>query len=81
MSVMSEKHQKLTDGVGACSVPMWMGGMPAGFCDKPAYGKPEPNNKRYGDWNHGRWQGCYVPALACYGHGGPKAPVPVTSSN
>lgn len=77
MSRISEHHQKLTDGVGKCSVPMWSGGLDAGFCDKPAFGKPvldDFGNSRYGDfdWNTKRWINGYVPALACPAHGGPS---------
>lgn len=32
-------HHELTNGVGKCSVPMWMGGCPSGFCDEPAFGE------------------------------------------
>jgi hypothetical protein len=81
MSSISEKHQNLDEnGIGLCSVPMWMGGSPAGFCDKPAYGIP-PKSKRF--FNYGmmeqqradnRYDG-YVPALACIGHGGPRSRV------
>jgi hypothetical protein len=46
---------------------MWQHGVPAGFCDKPAYGHEEKGQTRY--------EG-YVPALACYDHGGPQAPPP-----
>ena len=34
MATLSEHHRMLTNGVGKCSVPMWMGGLPAGFCDE-----------------------------------------------
>jgi len=69
----------LTDGVGRCSVPMWSGGCPAGFCDEPAYGPPERDKhgrSSYGDFVAGRWVNHYVPGLACPMHGGPSAPVP-----
>ena len=60
-----EAHKKLVNGKGKCSVPMWSGGCPAGFCDKPAYGPPEEGQTRYDG---------YVPFLACWWHGGPKCP-------
>ncbi len=71
-------HHQLNElGEGKCSVPMWMDGMPAGFCDQPAYGKPPPC-KMYRDGYtgelrrmDGRYNG-YVPGLACPGHGGPE---------
>lgn len=79
-------HHELTDGVGKCSVPMWMGGCPAGFCDKPAYGKPPPSKMFYSyatremvRWD-GRYNG-YVPGLACEGHGGPEKPATVALSD
>lgn len=65
-------HQELTDGEGKCGVPAWSGGMPAGFCDEPAYGPQEPDQRRYGRWQNGRWLPGYSSALTCYGHGGPK---------
>lgn len=74
---LSKCHEELTDGKGKCSVPMWSDGMPAGFCDKDAYGKQLPY-RRYRDGRTGeifRADGGFtghVPALACPGHGGPK---------
>lgn len=85
MASLNEHHKHLTDGVGKCSVPMWMGGCPAGFCDEPAYGPQEPGQTRYGDYGpgyvNGRWfaGGVFSPGycsgLACHAHGGPAAPV------
>jgi len=78
MAVMSKHHKELdADGVGRCSVPMWCGGLPAGFCDKPAYGKRPPSKSwvdAYGERRREdrRYAG-YVPGLACPGHGGPPA--------
>jgi hypothetical protein len=56
---------------------MWSNGLPAGFCDDPAYGERPPSrtfmNYAYGEMRRedGRYNG-YVPGLACYGHGGPE---------
>ncbi len=74
MSRLSKNHETLTNGVGKCSVPMWRMGAPAGFCDEPAYGPEQPGQRRYGDWvpSRGRWMAHYIPALACYHHGGPR---------
>ena len=68
MARLTRKHKEIIHGRGKCSRPMWSGaGGPAGFCDKPAYGRPD-------------WEGMlawkrrdmgHVPALACPGHGGP----------
>ncbi len=78
MSRCSQHHMKLNEfGEGKCSVPMWMGGCPSGFCDEPAYGKPPPSKIYRNAWTgeekrmDGRYSG-YVPGLACYGHGGPE---------
>lgn len=77
MASMLKHHQELTDGVGKCSVPMWMMGAPAGFCDEPAYGPPVPGKEFRNGWTgemqrtDGRYNG-YVPGLACVGHGGPE---------
>lgn len=76
MANLCDHHRELNDGVGKCSVPMWMSGLPAGFCDADAYGKrPECDTwrdncgrlRRYDN----RYEG-YVPALACPAHGGPE---------
>lgn len=64
MAQIGRHHRELTDGVGKCSVPMWMGGLPAGFCDEPAYGEQTKRGRL--TYNH------HVPALACPGHGGPE---------
>lgn len=76
MSATEKHHHELTNGVGKCSVPMWMNGCPAGFCDAPAYGKrPDSRQSRNAYTGEmmrmdGRYNG-YVPGLACEGHGGP----------
>lgn len=73
MATLSTHHKKLTNGVGKCSVPMWMAGCPAGFCDELAYGPQEKDQRRYGDYYTGRvWYPGYCSGLACYNHGGPK---------
>lgn len=78
MARLNENHLKVdaATNVGKCSVPMWCGGLPAGFCDKPAHGIPVKCQMfRYGDGSlrriDGKYDG-YVPGLACTGHGGPK---------
>ncbi len=64
MAVCCKHHLELTDGVGRCSVPIWMNGLPAGFCDEVAYGEPtEEGRLKYAD---------HIPGLACVHHGGPK---------
>lgn len=76
MSSTSKHRHELTNGVGKCSVPMWMQGCPAGFCDAPAYGARPPGQKWRDAWTgelkrfDGRYNG-YVPGLACEAHGGP----------
>lgn len=83
MSVLSAQHKNLTNGEGRCSVPMFLCGCPAGFCDSPAYGE-YIDGERYPRANHIRWEmqgkrmdgkfDGYVPGLACPNHGGPKKP-------
>lgn len=69
MACLSPHHKQLNEhGEGKCSVPMWSGGCPAGFCDEPAYGEQTVAGKK-------RYTG-YVGALACPGHGGPERPAP-----
>lgn len=65
MARCSRNHKELAGGVGKCSVPMWSGGVPAGFCDADAYGPEEKGQLRY--------EG-YIPFLACHAHGGPMKP-------
>lgn len=81
MARLSDWHKKVNEfGIGKCSVPMWMQGMPAGFCDEPAYGNrphsPERMNYCSGRMmrDDGRYDG-YVMGLACPGHGGPNVRV------
>lgn len=75
MGQLSKHHQELTNGRGKCSVPMWMSGCPAGFCDQPASGH-RPESKEYMDGHgtlrrmDGKYAG-YVPGFACPAHGGP----------
>jgi hypothetical protein len=74
MATCNEWHMKLgASGLpadeGKCSVPMWRGGMPAGFCDDPAFGEPLPKPKWWPKDDQ-----VYVPFLACPGHGGPERP-------
>ena len=77
MASTSKHHHELDEnGVGKCSVPMWCMGLPAGFCNEPAYGKPTESrtfrNVHTGEIQRedGRYAG-YVPGLACPAHGGP----------
>lgn len=65
--------------MGKCSVPMFISGLPGGFCDRPAFGKRPPcgefRDAHTGEMRRldGRYNG-YVPALACPAHGGPPCP-------
>lgn len=62
MATPLRHHLQLdANGLGKCSVPMWSGRVPAGFCDRDAYGKQVR-------------PGVYCPGLACPNHGGPLAP-------
>lgn len=78
MAVCSKHHKELTNGKGKCSVPMWCQGVPAGFCDADAFGKPTPCETFSGRDGRsirldGKYNG-YVPYLACPAHGGPPCP-------
>jgi len=79
VSVLGERHKTVgANGEGLCSVPMWCGGGPAGFCDKPAYGE-RPDAPTITRWDGHQYRlDCkyagYVPGLACKGHGGPDKP-------
>jgi hypothetical protein len=81
MAKCCESHKQVNEqGIGKCSVPMWCCGLPAGFCNKDAYGE-RPYCKMYRDaWTgrefraDGKYSG-YVPFLACPEHGGPTTRV------
>ncbi|SCU75584.1 conserved hypothetical protein [Cupriavidus necator] len=86
MSALQQHHKTLNaDGIGKCSVPMFNGGSPAGFCDADAYGErpysPERMNYCTGQMarDDNRYNG-YVPGLACPCHGGPVARVILAAS-
>ena len=78
MSRMQDHHEKLTNGKGKCSVPMWNSGCPSGFCDADAFGSRPPAKEYMGPAGYlyrmdGKYAG-YIPGLACPAHGGPKCP-------
>lgn len=68
MARLNDRHEIGTPlGQGKCSKPMWDGyGMPAGFCDEPAYG---PQNHKVPK---------AAPELACRRHGGPTLAEAIT---
>ena len=77
-----EEHDDAIAGVmGRCSVPMWAAGIPAGTCDRKAYGE-RPPSRLWMNYAAGRMMredlrfDGYVPGLACPDHGGPEAPKP-----
>lgn len=65
---------------GQCSVPMFSEyGCPAGFCDRPAWGKVLPQQYYCDAWTGEERTGTgrlrsYATGLACHAHGGPEAP-------
>lgn len=63
MSRLLQYHEELNErGEGKCSVPMWIGGVPGGFCDRPAFGRQQdPRTAR-----------SFAPGFACPAHGGPE---------
>lgn len=76
MSALSSVHQQVDAlGFGRCSVPMFGMGVPAGFCDRPAFGE-RPHMQTHRRWDGFEWRDDgkytgYVPGLACARHGGP----------
>lgn len=76
MTTSTDNGGPIASSVGKCSVPMWCVGVPAGFCDEPAFGERPPGTS-YRRWDgfeyrdDGLYAG-YVPGLACPKHGGPK---------
>ncbi len=84
MSRISEHHVAKCGVEGKCSRPMWQGGMPGGFCDRPAFGQQYSEGTKHAPpwWSPRDRNGYvmrpdhaapYVPDLACDHHGGPKA--------
>lgn len=74
MSALEKHHRDLTSGVGKCSVPMWMNGCPAGFCDAPAYGEQtQAYRDRFKYLDPRQVRPAFAPGLACPAHGGPEA--------
>ncbi len=72
MASTRKEHLELTEGIGKCSVPMWINGVPADFCNQDAYGeqtKEYLNSFKYSNPEYDR--PAYAPGLACPGHGGP----------
>lgn len=83
MGSMSEYHKPKAGIVGKCSVPMWSGGCPSGFCDRPAYGAQFEEGTPWAPtwWSRRDRNGFlinphnrppYAPGLACDHHGGPS---------
>lgn len=83
MSCTMTHHHKLdAEGRGRCSVPMFMGGGSAGFCDETAYGERLPTRIHiqhypggYREWAEDGGYTGHVPGLACPRHSGPKTRV------
>lgn len=82
MSRIGEQHRAKCGVEGKCSVPMFGGYGPAGFCDRPAWGQQYDFGSGYEDpsWlAPGQWAGGggrqrpYAPDLCCDHHGGPRA--------
>lgn len=82
MARLSDHHKPVCGVEGKCSVPMFDGYGPSGFCDRPAYGEQYDFGSGYEDpsWlRPGQWAGGggrsrpYAPGLCCDAHGGPRA--------
>ena len=83
MARLQEQHMAKCGVEGKCSVPMWSGGAPSGFCDEPAFGEQYEPDTKYapGHWSrrdrYGTWLNPYaIPPMAtglcCKRHGGPE---------
>lgn len=79
---MSDHHVAKCGVEGKCSVPMFSGYGPDGFCDRPAWGEQYDFDSGHADpsWlRPGQWAGGggrrrpYAPGLCCDWHGGPRA--------
>ena len=81
MATCTNLHKEVNEnGIGKCSVPMWSMGLPAGFCDKDAYGERSDCKIYRNAWTGDEFRADnkfagYVPFLACPGHGGPETRV------
>lgn len=65
--MLSERHLHVDEnGVGLCSVRVFRGGLPGGFCNEPAYGEQTEEGKL-------KCKDVAV-GLACPAHGGPQPP-------
>lgn len=84
MSTISEHHKAKCGVDGKCSVPMWQGGLPGGFCDRPAYGEQYAEGNKHAPhwWSRRDRNGYlidphnrkpYASSLCCDHHGGPSA--------
>jgi hypothetical protein len=75
----SKHHHELIAGKGKCSVPIWQGGLPAGFCDKDAFGEQLPCQEFRDAYTgevrraDGKYSGI-ISGLCCPAHGGPECP-------
>lgn len=73
MSTICDHHKPKAGVTGKCSVPLFSGGGPDGFCDRDAYGQQFTDlapvmAPQYGPNNRMP----YAPGLACSHHGGPS---------
>jgi len=71
------KHTPAWSG-GTCMVSMWMGGCPAGYCGKEAFGPQYP--REYLAHIDGRYlfdRPAYCFGACCPAHGGPPAGEPI----
>lgn len=82
MARLNQHHQPGCGAVGKCSVPMFDGYGPAGFCDQPAWGEQFAPNTRHAppNWSlrdrNGYWINPHLRppsamGFCCPGHGGP----------
>ena len=75
---MDKQHRPAAWEGGKCRVPMWMGGMPAGHCDEPAFGPQYP--RAYLARTNPRYlldSPTYCVGPCCPAHGGPAEGEPI----
>lgn len=71
------KDSKLEWTGGKCRVPMWMAGMPAGFCGEEAFGPQLPIEVLASERGWRRDDRPYCAGPCCPSHGGPKSGDPI----
>jgi hypothetical protein len=71
----------MTDNIawkgGKCMVPMWTGGLPNGYCERPAYGPQLPFEVLWSERSMSKDRVPYCHGPCCPAHGGPAEGEPI----